>query len=202
MTREDLRKIIDGITDEQLKSILDINSADIGNAKKGVKGLEDEIESLKSDKKTLETKINDITTELNSAGDYKTQLENLQKEIKEKDEADKKARADAELTTAIEAVFGDRDFTSDYVRNGIITDMKAEIAKPENKGKGYAEIFESLTKDKDGIFKNPNPPANMTGMGKVDTTGITKEQFSKMGYKAKNELFRTNKELYDTLSKE
>jgi len=139
MTREDLRKIIDGITDEQLKSILDINSADIGNAKKGVKGLEDEIESLKSDKKTLETKINDITTELNSAGDYKTQLENLQKEIKEKDEADKKARADAELTTAIEAVFGDRDFTSDYVRNGIITDMKAEIAKPENKGKGYAD---------------------------------------------------------------
>ena len=34
MTRDQLRQIIEGITDEQIKSILDINSADIGNAKK------------------------------------------------------------------------------------------------------------------------------------------------------------------------
>ena len=73
------------------------------------------------------------------------------------------------MTEAITAVFGDKEFTSDYVRNGIIADMKTEIAKAENKGKGYAEIFESLTKDKEGIFANPNPPADMTGMGKVDT---------------------------------
>ena len=35
MTRDDLRGIIEGITDEQLKQILDIHSADIGKAKSG-----------------------------------------------------------------------------------------------------------------------------------------------------------------------
>ena len=59
------------------------------------------------------------------------------------------------------------------VKKGLIEDMKAEIAKPENKGKGYAELFESLTKDKDGIFANPNPPADMTGMGNVGSSTLS-----------------------------
>ncbi len=33
MTREDLRGIIEGITDEQLKKVLDINSSDIRKVK-------------------------------------------------------------------------------------------------------------------------------------------------------------------------
>ena len=66
-------------------------------------------------------------------------------------------------------MFGEKKFTSDYARDGLIADMKTEIAKPENKGKGYAEILEAYTKDKEGIFANPNPPAPMPGMGKVDT---------------------------------
>ena len=128
-----------------------------------------------SENKTLEAnikKLNDDITELKnsnaSAEDYKTKFEELQKKIENDQKAAKEAQADKELTEAITAVFGDKKFTSDYVRNGIIADMKTEIAKPENKGKGYAELFESLTKDKAGIFENPNSPANMTGMGNVD----------------------------------
>lgn len=34
MTREEIKKIVEGITDEQLKQILDINSADIGKARR------------------------------------------------------------------------------------------------------------------------------------------------------------------------
>lgn len=52
MTREQLRQIIEGITDEQLTAVLDINSADIGNAKKPSKALQrqldDALNSLKS----------------------------------------------------------------------------------------------------------------------------------------------------------
>ena len=94
----------------------------------------------------------------------KQKFEQLQDKVKQREEADKAAKADAELTQAIVSVFGDKQFTSEYVKKGLIEDMKAEIAKPENKGKGYAELFESLTKDKDGIFANPNPPADMAGM--------------------------------------
>ena len=128
----------------------------------------EEIKTLKGEKTTLEGKITELSEATGSAEEYKKQLEDLKKEIADKEKADKEAKADAELTDAITAVFGDKKFTSDYVKNGIIADMKSEIAKPENKGKGYAEIFESLTKDKEGIFQNPNQPIEIPGMGPVD----------------------------------
>ena len=131
------------------------------------------IKGLEDGKKELENKLGDLTTAAKEGADWKKQLEDLQKEIKVKEDADKKAKEDAELTDAITAVFGEKKFTSDYVKNGIIADMKTEIAKPENKGIGYDKIFEILTKDKEGIFANPNPPANMTGMGKVDTKEVS-----------------------------
>ena len=175
MTREDLKRIIEGITDEQLKSILDINTTDIGKAKKDYETIKSENDTLKTDKLDLEKKIKELGDDLTSAGDYKTQLENLQKKIKEKEDAEKAKAEDVALTEAITAVFGDKKFTSDYVKNGIIADMKTEIAKPENKGKGYEQIFESLTKDKPGLFENPNPPADMTGFGGVDGKGVSED---------------------------
>ena len=175
MTREELKGIIEGITDEQLKSILDIHTADIGKVKKENETLKEENTTLKNGKKDLDDKIKKLTDDANDNADYKKQLEDLRKEIKDKEDADKRAKEDAELTNAITAVFGDKTFTSDYVRNGIIADMKTEIAKPENKGKGYAEIFEVLTKDKDGIFANPNPGVPLPGMGKVNMTEVSED---------------------------
>lgn len=168
MTREEIRKIVEGITDEQLKAILDINSKDIGKAKQDYETIKVRVETLEADKQSLEGQISELSEKSSTAEEYKSQLEKLQKEIKDKEEADKAAAEDAALTEAITAAFGDKKFTSDYVKNGIIADMKAEIAKPENKGKGYVELFESLTKDKEGIFENPNKPANMTRMGNID----------------------------------
>ena len=57
MTREEIKKIVEGITDEQLKAILDINSADIGKAKKDYDTIKSENDTLKADKKSLEDKI-------------------------------------------------------------------------------------------------------------------------------------------------
>lgn len=168
MTREEIKKIVEGITDEQLKQILDINSADIGKAKKDYDAVKKDNDTLIADKKSLEDKIDELSENTKTAEDYKKQLEDLKKEIKDKEDADKKALEDAQLTDAITAVFGDKKFTSDYVKNGLIADMKTEIAKPENKGKGYAELFEALTKDKEGIFANPNPGIEMPGMGSLD----------------------------------
>lgn len=174
MTRDDLKGIIEGITDEQLKSILDINSADIGKAKKDFDTIKAENDNLKADKKKLEDEITKLDDNAKKDADYKQQLEDLKKSIKDKEEAEKKEKEDAELTSAIIAVFGDKQFTSDYVKTGIIADMKQEIAKPENKGKGYAELFDTLTKDKEGIFANPNQGQEIPGMGKgIDMTQVS-----------------------------
>ena len=135
---------------------------DLGTANDTIKTLKGEVQTLKDSNA--------------SAEDWKKKFEDLTADIEAKDEAAKKEAEDKALTDAIEEVFGEKKFTSEYVRNGIIADMKVEIAKPENKGKGYAELFEAITKDKEGIFANPNPPADMTGMGKVDTEGLDKYQ--------------------------
>lgn len=199
MTREELKGIIEGITDEQLKSILDIHTADIGKVKKENETLKEENTTLKDGKKDLEDRIKKLTDDANDNADYKKQLEDLRKEIKGKEDADKKAKEDAELTDAITAVFGDKVKKNEYIRKGLIEDMKNEIAKPENKSKGYQEIFENLIRDKDDILENPNPPATIPGMGKVDTGSITKEQFAKMGYLERVKLFNENKDLYNQL---
>lgn len=134
---------------------------------------------LKEDLKTANDTVKSMTDEMQglkdnnaSAEDWKKKFEDLTADIKKKEDDAKAEAEDKALTDAIVSVFGDKKFTSDYVRNGIIADMKAEIAKPENKGKGYDEIFNTLTKDKEGIFTNPNPPGNMTGMknGEIDIT--------------------------------
>ncbi len=144
---------------EAAKGNLATVKADLETANKKISGYETEIKNLKDTNATAE--------------DWKQKFEDLEKANKEAADSAAAEKADKELTDAITAVFGDKKFTSDYVRNGIIADMKTEIAKPENKGKGYNEIFETLTKDKEGIFANPNPPADMTGMGNFDTKSVS-----------------------------
>ncbi len=165
-----------GIDDELIAKIQAESGKDITAEKEKLNELKAKYDELISDKEKLETKIGKLSESSKNADEYKEQLETLKSEISAKEEAQKKEAEEKELTEAIVSVFGDKKFTSDYVRNGIIADMKAEIQKPENKGKGYAELFQTLTKDKEGIFKNPNPPADMTGMGDVDTKKIDDSQ--------------------------
>lgn len=205
MDREFLKEI-EGLTDETIEKIIVEHGKTLQGEQEKVKNLTKDLKEAKETVSTLTNELEGLKESNASAEDWKAKFETLQNKIKEKEEAEKKAREDAELTSAIEAVFGDKKFTSDYVKNGIIADMKAEISKPENKGKGYAEIFESLTKDKDGnylegIFVNPNQAQNMAGMGNASPE-ISREEFNKMGYAQRNKLYRENPEMYKKLRSE
>lgn len=170
----------EAVTDDALKQF----NAELGKkfvAKADYNGKLEEIKTLKADKTTLEGKVKELGDSTQSAKDARKELADLKAEIKKKEDADKEAAEDKALTDAIITVIGDKKFTSDYVRNGIIADMKSEIAKPENKSKGYSEIFEALTKDKEGIFVNPNPPGDMTGMSEGDLKITDNEARAVMG---------------------
>lgn len=132
-------------------------------------------EKLDNDLKAVNQTVTNMTGELQklkdsgaAAAEWEKKFNDLKADIETKEQQEKADREDKELTDAITAVFGDKQFTSDYVRNGIIADMKAEIAKPENKGKGYGELFEAITKDKEGIFASVNPGGQMSGIGNSD----------------------------------
>ena len=148
MKREFL-KGIEGLTEEAIDKIMAEHGKSIEAEKAKTNALKTENDTLKADKKSLEDKISEMTEKADSDADYKSQLEKLQKEIQDKEAAAQKEAEEQALTDAIVEVFGDAKFTSDYVRNGLIADMKAEIQKPENKGKGYAYIYKALTENKE-----------------------------------------------------
>lgn len=149
----------------EVKSILTEHGKTVtSETEKVKKDLTNEINTYKGTITNLENQIKEMPN-----SDDVTKLQNEINDMKQKESqriADEKAKQEDEiLTNNIITVFGDKKFTSDYVKNGLISDIKFELNKTENKGKGISEIFESLTKDKTGLFENPNQPADMPGMG-------------------------------------
>ena len=165
-----------GLSDEDIQKILAENGRDVEREKAKTDAANEEIKTLKADKESLEGKVTTLTNASGDADKIKKELDDLKATIEAEKETARKEAEDKALTDSIVSLFGEKKFTSDYARDGLIADMKVEIAKPENKGKGYAEILDAYTKDKEGIFANPNPPAGMPGMGKVDPVDLDDAQ--------------------------
>ena len=165
------------LSQEEIKSILAKNGQ-IVNA---------EVEKAKQTaESTYKATITKLEDQLKDVPDSK-ELDNLKQELQTfKDNeakrvaAEKAQKEDETLTNNIVSVIGDKKFTSDYVKNGIIADIKSELKKSENVGKGIKEIFETLTKDKQGLFENPNKPGDMPGMG--DGSSGTPNNLDEMTY--------------------
>ena len=169
----------------EVKSILTEYGKTVNKETEKVKNdLTNEINTYKNTITNLENQIKDMPS-----SDDVTKLRNEINDMKQKESqriADEKAKQEDEiLTNNIITAFGDKKFTSDYVKNGLISDIKTELSKAENKGKGIKEIFDSLTKDKTGLFENPNQPVDMPGMGEGDnTTPNNLDEMSFEQYKA------------------
>lgn len=168
---------------------------------KNVQGLKETNEELTKKVNTYETEIKTLKESSQEDENWKEKFEALDTKIKNQEAENKKKQEDEILTNNIISVFGDKKFTSDYVKNGLIADIKSELNKAENKGKGISEIFTSLTKDKSGIFENPNKPAgNMPGMGNIGNPEMTKEAFNKLSYLKRVELKQKNPELFEKMN--
>lgn len=183
------------LSKEEIKSIL----AEHG---KSIKVETEKVENkYKTDIDTYKTTIDELKQQIENSP--KTDdLENLKTKIAdfEKREADRIAKeetekADKALTNNILSVFGDKKFSSEYAKNGLLTDIKNELNKEENKGKGIKDIFDELTKDRADIFANPNQVQDMPSMQDMDS-GVSKEDFDKMTYKQRIELKENNPELF------
>ena len=171
---------------------------DVNNAKKNT-------ESLLAER---DKQIEDLKASAGASDDLKKQIEKLQ--------ADNKAAVEAK----------DAEIKSIKINNAVNTallsagakNIKAVMAlvdmdkvKLSDKGdiSGIDEQIEALKGSDDSkfLFKEDKPSTTIKGAKPVSgNTGgagaITKEQFTKMGYKERVELYNTNKELYDELSKE
>lgn len=181
------------------KEVVDKIMAEYG---KSVKTFKDEIEGYKTDIEdyknkvaNYEKKIDELTELSKDSTKVQEELDKMKNEKAEREQQEKAKKDDEVLTNNIVAIFGDKKFTSEYAKNGLISDIKKELKKEENTGKGIKDIFEELTKDSTDIFANPNQVQDMAPMGDMDST-VSKEDFDKMSYKQRIELKAENPELF------
>lgn len=183
------------LSKEDIKGIL----AESG---KTTKNETDKIENqYKEELENYKNTINDLNDKIKNAPssedmeNLKNRVADFEKKESERIEKEKASKLDETLTNNIMTVIGDRKFTSDYAKNGLLADIKTEIKKEENQGKGIKDIVEELTKDRTDIFANPNQIKDMAGMEDIDNS-VSKEIFDKMNYKERIEFKQSNPELF------
>ena len=131
-------------------------------------------QELENKVKDYESKIGELSSKAEDNTKVQEELDNLKKSIAE-NEAKAKAKAeDDALTKNITSAFGDKKFVNEYTKNAIISDIKTALKDSNNAGKSAKDLFEELTKDKEGIFDKPDKGVSTPPTGDVNT-GLAKE---------------------------
>lgn len=169
------RENLDFLEAEQIDKVMALYGKAMTKKDKEIETLTNSNKDLTEKVETYETKINEFNESSKDNADWKVKYDELQTSITEQ-EAKRKAEEDKKiLENNILEVFGDKKFTSSYAKRGLMQDIENELNKPENKGRGIQEIFDTLTKDQEGIFENPNPIPDMPSMGESEEDNNTKD---------------------------
>ena len=189
------------LSKEEIKSILAKHGDYI---KIETKKVEDDYKNqIEDNKKTIE----DLKTQIENAP-KSDEMESLKTKIADYEakeasrEAEAKAKAEDDvLTKNIIDVFGDKKFVNDFTKNAIVNEIKTALKDSANVGKSAKDLFEEITKDKDGIFENPNQMADMSGVDEGMENTVSKDEFDKMSYKERVDLKASNPELFNKYNK-
>ena len=178
MTRDEVKSIIKDITDEQLNGLMDLNSRDIGKAKGKSDDQKAELESLRTQLAEKDETIANLEKAKGDAATIQAELDKYKQAEAERAKAEKEAQMDPILTQTAESALEGREFVNEYTRAHFLGELKKAIQDPSNKGKKPADLFSDMTKDADGVFKNPqHEPLKIAGVTKSDTSGnMTKDQ--------------------------
>lgn len=152
MTQNDVKNIFEGATAEQIKAVLDINSADIGKAKQSAEALQTELDEAKNKITEYETEIDGLKGSMGEAEKLKEKIDKLQKTIDERKAADEEAEKAKALSERFNAACGKAEFLNDFTKAGVLEEFKAAIADKANEGKADKDIFEQITTGRDNLF--------------------------------------------------
>lgn len=155
MTREEVKTIFPDATDEQVNAFLDKNSRDIGKAKGDGDKHKAEVERLKQQISENDNTISEMEKAKGDADKIAAELEKYKQAEADRQAAEQAAQEKAAKTERFKTAKGEREFSSQFAESGAMNAFFEALSNPDNTGKGDAEIFDSLTKDIDGIFKNP-----------------------------------------------
>lgn len=164
MKREDIKKIFPDATEEQLKGLLDINTADIGKAKGELEAVKADLEKANGTLKEYETTIADMKKSAEGNEDFKKKFEELEQRIA--DEKAEEEAEEAEYSNRFKTVVGEQKWRDALTEKAVYAEFKTALQDETNKGKGDKDILAALTQDKEYFAKDPaRVPAFSRGTG-------------------------------------
>lgn len=208
MKREDVKAIFAEATDEQLEKIMALHGSDVEKYKGEAATLKNEAAEKKKAFDLLRGELERLKESNAGAADYKKKFEDLQRDIAEKEKAAAQKQAAeeraAEISRRYNAAAVDKSgkplkWRHDAIKADYLHKFTEALADDAYKGKSDNEILSELIRDDGGAIEVPGA---QTVFSKPYGSGgtITREDFAKMSYKDRVELYKTDRQLYDNLN--
>ena len=204
MKKEDFLKL--GLTDEQADKAASASAEELKGfiPKARFDEVNDSKKQLEADIKVRDKQLNDLkSVDADALKDEIKKLEDTNKANKDKYDADIKA---LKISTAVKSAVKAAKAKNDKAVMALLDLEGAELADDDTI-KGLDKQLKSLLESDDTkfLFDSDSDAGNRfkgtkPGDKKDGTPGtLTKEQFSRMGYKERNELYNSDKATYDAL---
>jgi len=187
MKREDVKKIIPAITDEELSAIMGLHGSSVQGYKETVASLEENLQSLENAVKERDGKISAFE---------ETDLEKLKSEEYEKAYADaKKEFEQYKMAQAVE----------EFLKNSGARNVKAvkslismdEVGFENDTLTGLESQVEKIIKENPYLFETAaGEKPSFTSQFEGGDSIITKDAFQKLSYRERLKLYNDNPELY------
>ena len=144
----------------------DMKLADLTSGEYVAKGKYDsDIKKERDKAKEAAETIKQLQESMGDVDGMKAKLEEYQQADEARQKAEQEAAAHKAMEDRFNAVLGDKQFANDLVRNGTMDAFFHALNDPANTGKGDKELFDALTKDAAGIWKNPQQePVKVPGV--------------------------------------
>lgn len=162
---------------ENYRSIAEVNKKD------------ERIKDLEGQNQTMTEQIKELEGSSEMIESLKKQVTDFQEAEKARKEAEKESAKRDSFLESFNAAVGDKEFSNSLMRESVFE--KAYKMCGEQSGMGAKEAIESLTKDMDGVWINPQKAAHkMPSPGQIDSKqqdeAAEKKDFARMLFGSKD----------------
>ena len=194
-----------GIEKEIADKIFAERGKEIENENAKLSAVKAELDESKNAFQKLESEFNQLKAANATADDYKAKYEAIiaENQARQKqEEADKIARERQEnISRRFEAVVGEKNWRHEAIKADYLKKFGEALEDKKNEGMSDGDIFHNLVKDDKDAFVGVEVVQLPGGAKKsIDDLKVTKDDFKKMSYKQRLDIYNNNQDLYNQLN--
>lgn len=172
MKREDITKVFEGATDEQINTLLDINSTDIGNAKKKLEAERDNYKSQLETAQDALKKFDGVNVE-----EIKNTIETLNSDLQKKETEYQNKIADMEFNSVLDGAIAKSGAKNSKAVKALL-DLDA-LKTSKNQAEDIKTALESVKSENDFMFNESGAWGERHKGSMDDTTGVEAAFYSR-----------------------